>query len=192
MKLEISKNNGKLRVVSPYNACFISKAKKLGGKWDEGAWVFDVLAEEPLKSALLECYGTDGSQEPNVALKIKAKKELDEWHDSVSFGGIPVARAWGRDSGAKVCEDVIMVSGKITSGGSVKNWRTYVSEGSEFILTSVPKSILDKKDLWADDWEAEEYSQGPKEPDRKALEEELARLEARIAEIKQELEAMNA
>lgn len=192
MKLEITKNNGKLRVVSPYNACFIAKAKKLGGKWDEDAWVFDVLAEEPLKAALLKCYGTDGSPEPTIALKIKAKKELDEWHDSVSFGGIPVARAWGRDSGASVCDDVILVSGKITSGGSIANWRTYVSEGSEFILTSVPKSILDKKDLWADDWEAEEYCPETKKPDRKALEEELARLEARIAEIKEELEAINA
>lgn len=193
MLITVRKVDDKLHVTSPYSSTFVAKARKLGGKWDNDAkaWVFDALAEGPLRETLIDCYGTDGSPEQQIALKIKAKGELSEWRGAVTFGGIPVATAWGRDSGAKVCDGVILSSGKITSGGSVANWRTYVSDGAEFILTSIPKSIFERKERWAEYWDAEEISK----PDKKAkeeLKEELTRLEARIAEIKKELEALDA
>lgn len=87
-----------------------------------------------------------------------------------------------------MCDGVILSSGKITSGGSVANWRTYVSDGAEFILTSIPKSTFERKERWAEYWEAVELHK----PNRNALEEELAGLEARITEIKKELEALDA
>ena len=191
MLISVKKVDDKLHVTSPYNSTFVAKARKLGGKWKDNEWVFDVLAEEPLKAALIDCYGTDGSPEQQIALKIKAKGELSEWRGAVTFGGIPVATAWGRDSGAEVCDGVILSSGKITSGGSVANWRTYVADGSEFILTSIPKSVFERKERWAEYWEAEEIYK-PGKNAREELEEELTRLEARIAEIKKELEALDA
>lgn len=145
MLITVKKVDDKLHVTSPYNSTFVAKARKLGGKWKDNEWVFDVLAEEPLKAALIDCYGTDGSPEQQIALKIKAKGELSEW-------------------------------------------RTYVADGSEFILTSIPKSVFERKERWAEYWEAEEIYK----PNRKALEEELAGLEARITEIKKELEALDA
>lgn len=86
MLISVKKQNEKLYVTSPYNSTFVAKARKLGGKWEGKEWVFDVLAEEPLKAALIDCYGTDGSPEQQIALKIKAKGELSEWRGLLRLG----------------------------------------------------------------------------------------------------------
>jgi len=51
---------------------------------------------------------------------------------AVVFMNQKVAVAFDRDSGGKVGNDSIMISGEIDSGGSAKNWYCIVKEGSIF------------------------------------------------------------
>ena len=53
---------------------------------------------------------------------------------AVVFMGVKIAVAFGRDSGARVGFNARMISGDISSGGSMKNWFCQVSEGSVFEL----------------------------------------------------------
>ena len=51
-----------------------------------------------------------------------------------------MARAYGRDSGAKIGEGVVFLEGGASSGGSVKNWYTTIKKGSVFEVRDVPRA----------------------------------------------------
>ena len=74
-----------------------------------------------------------------------------EYNGPVTCCGKTVARAVDRDSGAKVGYDVALLSGHIDSGGSRKNWKTIVEEGSTFKLLNVLPGLVDDYD--PDEWE---------------------------------------
>jgi hypothetical protein len=55
--------------------------------------------------------------------------------------GREVARAFGRDSGAKLGPDVVVRAGGFHSGGSRKNWRITVKDGTSFDLLRLPVAM---------------------------------------------------
>ncbi len=147
--VKIEKNdNGKLLAYSPYNPDLPSAAKKLGGRWNatEKAWTFDVRDEARVRELYRSIYGTDGTQAAGdlVTLKVRCVEEWDEWRGGLFVCGRQVARATGRDSGAKLAEGVVILQGAVRSGGSVKNWRTIADDGTVFEIRDVPRPAAEQ------------------------------------------------
>ena len=175
-----------ISVEAPYNAAFVSAAKRLGGKWSAPKWVFDIRNEQRVRAACMEHYGTDGLQPMDaVTLRIVFRPNHYEDRGAITVGGREVARAFNRDSGAKLADGIVVLDGGFTSGGSMKNWETRVrSAGATVLMRDVPRVLADR--LIADgESGVESIAIEPEAPviDRDALSEERKRLLDRIAQI---------
>lgn len=148
--MDIKILDGKLLVESEYNPAFVQAARRLGGKWESPFWSFDVRDEADVRALCLECYGTDGLTAVElVDLQVTIPEDVSEIggrQDSIYLFGRVIARAWGRDSGAKLGNGIVIKQGGFSSGGSVKNWITAVQDGTVFIMRDVPKSLVDTHD----------------------------------------------
>lgn len=123
--------DGKIIVTSPYNSDFVKAVRNINGKWTGNAWSVPAVMGDQVKNLLLKHYGTTGN-EPTKTYIITAKKDIDELCGPVCAGGLVIAQARGRDSGAKTLDGVYLLDGDIDSTGSVKNWRTWVEKDSTF------------------------------------------------------------
>jgi hypothetical protein len=170
--------NGDLLVNTPYNADFVAdlKATTSSRKWDGARklWVVKIDEKPAVEKLIQKHFGVSGSESETKTLMIKAKNEISEYRKGITIGGFPIVRAAGRDSGARVCDGVTLLEGKIGSGGSVKNWRTEIDAGSVFKIT-VPLDFT----LSDPDWE--EINEGASK--KADLLKEQAKLQARLAEI---------
>lgn len=187
MAISIEMYNGRIAVRSPYNTKFMAGAKKLGGRWEPPAWTFDMRNEALVRQLCVDVYGTDGVVPADVvSVRVSFSSWESRWHSPIEIFGRTIASASGRDSGARLGDDVALLSGGFTSGGSVKNWGTSVKkEGATVLLHDVPRAA------------AQEYvdhpvsgvvveileSNPPVTPEASALMTERARLVARLAEI---------
>ena len=179
---EIKINDGKASVFTPYNTEFISRVKLLGGRWNPSAkcWTVNENAVDDVRAAMRAVYGQDDQPvSETVDVILRFEDEVSVWHDSVTILGRTIASAMGRDSGARVGEDVMFLEGKPISGGSVKNWHTIVPAGCVVKLPNLPKTALSECEL-PDDVTMEIIGQ---DIDRDALAAEKARLLGRLAEI---------
>lgn len=129
-----------------YNRELVEKCKSLGGKWDSKikTWVFTSVVENEVE----ELDAQYNSEMINV--EITALVDLNSWQGPVHFLGYPLAKAVGRDSGARLCDEIAMISGKISSSGSMKNWYTSVDAGTVFRL-NLSKNLL--KEVNSEKWE---------------------------------------
>ena len=138
-------NENEITVKAPYDATFIKHTKNLGGKWDaiDRVWVFSASLKAEVDELLLDCYGyaEESANDETVTLKLTVNTQLSANKGPVSIAHYTLARAYGRDSGAKPGENVALLDGEICSGGSMKNWESIVDAGSVFKLLNVP--------LWA-------------------------------------------
>lgn len=140
-----------ISVTSPYHDGFVSRARALGGRWDRDSktWLFDEAAEDAVRQALKDAYGTDGAAadegaEP-VALYLYAPETVAEFHGPVSVASITLARAFGRDSGARLGGGTAHLAGPApSSGGSVKNWRTQIPAGCLLAAYNVPRVLAER------------------------------------------------
>lgn len=180
--VSIAVTGTKVEVKTPYHPDFPREAKLLGGKWNNAAWLFDSRDEDRVRELCRKIYGTDGTAADLVSVRLTAKTEIAALHSGIFAAGRCVARATGRDSGAKLGDGVILLSGRVTSGGSMKNWRTYVIEGSVVEVRDVPRAAV--ADIDADDWAVEIVEAEDK---TSVLLAERERLLARLAEIDAEL-----
>ena len=171
---------------SPYNPSFVDGARALGGKFDRGekVWRFDARSEQAVRDLCRKVYGTDGEDEDLVTVEITFAATYGAWQDGYYFAGRQLARAWGRDSGARIGEGVVFLEGKPTSGGSMKNWETVIGRGSVVRIYDLPRAALDNAPRDPDiKWRIVEEAD-----DRRAsLEAERERLRKRLGEIEAEL-----
>ena len=180
-------------VYTPYNASFVSAIRKIGGaKWDaEGkAWMVPTASLPQVREIMRNIWGEDDRMDTvkRVSVRLTFAEECTEWHGPVEIFGKVLSSATGRDSGARVGEDVFYTAGGPASGGSVKNWRSVVEEGSVVVLSSVPETMLDEAALpYGVTMEIIEDSG----IDRAALIDEKEKLLARLAEIESLLNAKN-
>ena len=139
LKNEIKQTEKIVTLQSSYNSLLVESCHKLGGRWDKesGTWVFSDFVGKEVDD-LDALYNDD-----IVVVDIEAKTRISEGQNSVEFLGYPIARACGRDSGAKLGEGIALLEGKIDSGGSAKNWTSVVAEGSKFRL-KISKNLLGK------------------------------------------------
>ena len=186
--ISITRSGSDISVGSPFHPAFVNRAKELGGKWDSTAkvWTFDARDEDDVRALCRAVYGTDGSPDTKlVDLRITFKSGARAGQRAVYVCGREIARAWGRDSGAKLGEGVKLVEGRITSGGSSKNWATVVDAGSVFIVRDVPeaKARAEAEACNTDEFSIEILTSAPAAVDVSALQAEREKLVARMAEI---------
>lgn len=186
--ISITRNGSDISVASPFHPAFVHRAKELGGKWDAAAkvWAFDARDEDDVRALCREVYGTDGSSDTKlIDLRITFKSGARAGQRAVYVCGREIARAWGRDSGAKLGEGIKLVEGRITSGGSSKNWATVVDAGSVFIVRDVPeaKARAEAEACNTDEFSIEILTSAPAAVDVSALQAEREKLVARMAEI---------
>lgn len=182
--MEIKIKDGMADVYTPYNPYFVRKIKGIGGtKWvsSEKCWRVPEAAIEAVREMMKDVYGySDVMQNETVTLKVTFNEEVRECQDDIVLFGKVLARVYGRDSGAKIGEDVAFIKGGAGSGGSVKNWESYIREGSVVILSNVNKSLYERRmKSLPSEIEVEVLNK----IDKKQLSEEKERLLNRIAEI---------
>jgi len=184
--ISIVTRGSSLVVVTPYHPHFPKVAKTLGGKWDAGsrAWTFDPRDEQRVRDLCIDVFGTDG--DPNerlVTVRITALKDLRNWCAPIYFAGREVAFARGRDSGGRPSEGTVLLSGKLRSAGSMRNWYTVIDAGTALEVRDIPyravEPHLTEED--GDEWRVEILD--PETEQVKALLAEKAALEARLAEV---------
>jgi len=192
-----------LAVESPYSAAFVGAAKALGGRWHapSRSWQFDARDEDDVRALCLEHYGTDGRADvARVDVRIAVHREQKSDRGPFSIGNHALARASGRDSGARLADGVKLAAGTlyshsgerdgvVASGGSVRHWTTYVGAGCVFVARDVSEHDVQ---LAQESYEATsgqivvEVIEASR-VDVDALRAERERLIARLAEIDEQL-----
>lgn len=145
MEIKITTTEKEITANSPYHPDLPSRAKKLGGRWapHRRAWVFDPRDEEKVRALYRSIYGTDGDDAVDIVdvrLSVRNKRWTAD-RGALFACGREIARAWGRDSGAKLGAGVILESGEVRSSGSAKNWMTEAID-AVFLVRDVPRPAV--------------------------------------------------
>lgn len=179
--MKITKDNGKIKVQSDYNAEFVKRAKMLQGKWVSPCWVFPEENEPELKALLLEIYGENGDPQETVDLIISIGKMPND--QTISLGGYKLAYRRARDAAVELGDNVILLHGMFTdSGGSARYPRVNAASDTIVKAKGCPVALYERyKDC-------EYITLADAEDRREKLIAERDRLLARIAEINAELE----
>jgi hypothetical protein len=179
--------NGKIRIDSPYNADFVRRIKKAGGRWNASkkAWETDERNIETVRAIMREVYGQDDAPQETVTVKVTVgERDIICDRGPVVLFGRNVASARGRDSGARVGEGVSFEKGTCRSGGSMKNWDTQIVAGSIFTIYDVPRLAVEQQLGWDEDWgQFQVADEGARNLD--ALKAEKEALLKRLAEIEE-------
>lgn len=180
--MKITRENGKIKVRSDYNAEFVKRAKLLQGKWAAPFWVFPEENEPELKALLLEIYGENGDPQETVDLLVSIGQMPNG--QTISLGGYLLASRKSRDYAVTLGDNVILVSGGFPkSGGSAKY--PYVNADDDTVVKAkgVPMALYER-------FKDSGYVKlaGDADSHREKLIAERERLLARLAEINAELE----
>lgn len=188
--MKITLNNGIANIYTPYNRKFIEQIKRIDSKWnaEEKCWTVKEDAIDVVRQIMMDVYGeTDEVAIETVNIKVKVVEECSIRKAEVMFLGKTLSRAFGRDTGAKVGEDVYYLEGGCTSGGSMRNWTSIVKKGSVIELRNVNKNLVNK---FMEDKTVEEFGEnieiietGDKKVDTDKLKAEKEALLKRLAEI---------
>lgn len=150
IKIERTAHDRRIVVTSPYNAQFVKRARELAGKWNSGnkAWIFPEEMEDQVRALLMDVYGQD-DRAPDAMEQLRLRVKLTDYprdmetghHLEVVVAGRQVARAFSRDSGARLGQDVVVVSGGFTSGGSRNNPTIVIKDNTEIDLLRLPPTM---------------------------------------------------
>lgn len=181
--IKITIENGMASVFTPYNREFVDLVKGIGGrKWnaDRKCWMVPEAEIEQVRKYMMDVFGeTDQMDEDErVTVLITFTEDASADRRGITIFGKTIAKAWDRDSGARVGEDVTFISGNCGSGGSRANWTTTIDKGSKFRVRNVPKAMLASAPSYVT---VEEVADAG--IDRTALMQEKEKLLARLAEI---------
>ncbi len=184
-----NKTEGVIEVVTPYNQEFVKKCRNLRGKWDKvkSAWIFDDSIEEYVKQALMDCYGTTGEEIVEYCNLLVTDYSYFGSKGPVELFGRTIAKAWGRDSGAKLGDDIVWISGTYRSGGSVKNWGTDITDATfEIQNFPLPRTEFDDvKEAIAAGWC--EIKMPKKKRTEEDIKADIEKYEAILQELRNEL-----
>lgn len=190
MSVSIKAAGSEIRVSSSYSPAFVVGAKRLGGRWAAPNWVFDARDEQRVRELCIEIYGTDGAPTAICTLRVVYESGHHASADAIRLGGREIARAYGRDSGAKLGAGVVLLAGGFGSGGSMKNWttKTHSETGATVLVRDVPVAMAERliAELAANGIQGVlSIAVEPEAPkiDVAALTAERERLVARLAEI---------
>ena len=192
--MKITRNEKHITVQAEYNSVFVGQARNLAGKWhdQDKTWVFDIRDEADVLQACYHAYGEDGIRTNKCDVQVTLPTGYSVEKGTICLFGRQIARAFNRDSGAKVFGGVVVKAGGFSSGGSAKNWVTRAQAGTVFVLRDVSRDLVEMEashDTYGDAVIEILQTTVSSKPvaDRAALEAERDRLQARLAEINAEL-----
>lgn len=185
-------NGSKTEVYSPYNKDFIDQIKtKIGSrKYDPSkkCWTVNTSDLDLVKEIIRNVYGYDDTDTEMVNVKMTFPDGVTVTRDAVRLNGWILAKAESKRSGAVPGKDVTVLDGKLSSGGSVNQWETIIEPGT-VLKVKMPKTLAENKNAKLNtDFEYDEDSYTleiieDEVIDKEALEEEKAKLLARLEEI---------
>lgn len=149
VKIEKSTQEEKevINVFCPFDNKFVKAAGNISGKFDHSlkCWTFPARSDQKVRTLLNDIFGTDDSAtSPKIDIRVTFTELYYANQGSIKLGGRLIARATSRDSGAKLGDDIDLISGWVNSGGSAKNWDTRTSEGSVYEIFNFEASQLYK------------------------------------------------
>ena len=184
--IRITETNQQLVVVSPYHPEFPGRAGNLMGRWDSDrhVWTFPERYRDNVVEILDDLFGYSESATDTVLVRLTVGgSALEAKRDSVRAAGREVARATGRDSGARLGPSVALMEGRVGSGGSRQNWRTVVAAHSDLQM-ELPRSAAERLVSNPAPWSsAEIIGEIATRPDPAELRARRAALENEIREI---------
>lgn len=189
MTVKITRTETRITVTSEYNKEFVARAHNLAGTFDSAtkSWSFDIRDEADVLEACYYCYGEDGYRQHLCDAEIHLPNGYYIDRDTINFFGRPVARAFNRDSGAKIFDGVVIKTGGFGSGGSMKHWTTYAEKGTVIVLRDLSLPLVEMtRGKYGDDVVVEIINQNKSiigQVDVADLNAEKTRLLARLAEI---------
>ena len=148
--MKITIRNGKAHITSPYNTEFIAKVKEMGGRWDASnkTWAISQDLVEEAREIMRDVYGMDDQQTDTETTDVRIKFVDDVesgYRAGINIMGREIAKAWGRDTGARTGDGVVFVAGKPESGGSANHWKTIIPAGCEIVIKGVPVTKLESE-----------------------------------------------
>lgn len=185
--IKVEVKGGRAYLATPYHSEFVRRIKECGGRWDAESrrWHIPEDALPIARTIMREIYGEtdEAPATETVTLEATFTRDAVGYGVPIELAGRVIARAWGRDSGARVGDDVAFTKGSPRSGGSVRNWETVIPAGCVVQIFRVPIDLAER--IVADPPEdvALRIIDTPKINDRGSLLAEKERLLARIAEI---------
>ena len=181
--------NGQVKVQTPYNAEFVTKAKNLGGKWDtlSKTWIFNENVLDYVKEILIQIYGVTGETTYQTCTLIVKNYSAEIMNNAVELFGRTIARASGRDTGVSLGESIVWINGKKESGGSTKYWKTIV-ENATFEIQNFPferTKFEDVQKAIAEGWCEIKVTESKRS--KEEIKSEIAELKEKLAKLEEEL-----
>ena len=143
-------DDGKIEVISPYNASFVKKARMLKGNWNGKGWEFKKEYEDIVKSHLMDIYGDDGSPAPKCIVRVNLSK-LSEinysqlWDDEVRMFGRTLVIRQHKNLTPLLDKTVVLVKGGFSnSGGSRNNPNLKFYDNTILQIDDVPEHLYIK------------------------------------------------
>jgi len=186
-QIKIYTKDNKVFAATPYSAGFISRARKIGGKWDgtANAWTFDERDLDRVREICIEVYGTDnltpGIELVNVRINLDLFKQ--DGDESIFLFGRTIVERKYRDYSVKFSDGVILISGGFpSSGGSAKYPSLSQQSGTVLEIRDVPEGIAKiRQEKYGAD--ALEILPNTKKVNIQVLKDEAIAIRKRLAEI---------
>lgn len=143
-------DDGKIEVISPYNASFVKKARMLKGNWNGKGWEFKKEYEDIIKGHLMDIYGDDGSPTPKCIVRVNLSKLSDInynkiWDDEVRMFGRTLVIRQHKNLTPLLDKTVILVEGGFSnSGGSRNNPNLKFYDNTILQIEDVPEHLYVK------------------------------------------------
>ena len=187
--VNLTVNNGQVKVQTPYNAEFVTKAKNLGGKWDtlSKTWIFNENVLDYVKEILIQIYGVTGETTYQTCTLVVKNYSAEVVTGAVELFGRTIARASGRDTGVSLGESIVWINGKKESGGSTKYWKTIV-ENATFEIQDFPVERTKFEDVQkaiAEGWCEIKVTESKRS--KEEIKSEIAELKEKLAKLEEEL-----
>lgn len=140
--ITVKEENSKCVCQCPKNFNVIKKFHDFKGCWnrEKNYWEFNKLLIEDIKKLMKKYFGVENGEFESCQLIIKDLTTY-ETLKGIIISGFELCRAFWRDSGAVLGDGVVLIDGKIDSGGS-KNWWTTKCEDATFKILYFPCKML--------------------------------------------------
>jgi len=184
--------DGRVLVKAPYNTEFPRKAGELGGRWNGSRWDFDERDLESVRRLCWEWFGEDGDRVGLVTIRVCVEGDLTASAGPVTLAGRVIASAKGRDTGAKLGEGVVLLEGRASGGGSVKNWQTVVHQGAVFLVRDFPAHRVEDIRDWRFSVSVEKEKEEEEEENKEAEKDDTSDDEPTIAQVERALAVLEA
>lgn len=167
------------------------QAKIGDAKWTGASWRIPEHAVDAARDILMYCYGeNDIAIAPDIKVKVKARTGVYENMVLTAWGKV-LAKVKDKNSGAVVGENVVLVTGRIYSGGSIKYPTAHAEEGTTFIISGITEAYYREHfDEQNEFFESEIITDLNIKEQKKILLDEKETHQARIAEIDKKLAAL--